>query len=349
MPFRSAADSCFPPLAPRPSDEGTLFQVVAPAARDVRLLLVDEEESRRTLDAERRGHVWTTFAPGVGPGQRYAWLVDGSDAPLLDPCAVTVRGAATFGQRSGPLWSTVVEPPEPIEWQRPRHALAEGLIYELHVRGFTNGGTFEDVATCADHLRSLRVTAVELLPVHEFDECEVATPGLVNFWGYSPIAWNAPMSRYAIADPVREFRAMVRALHAAGIEVILDVVYNHTGEQGADGPVWHYKQLAADAYLRKPDGALLDLTGCGNTVHCAHPAMRRMIVDSLRWWHHGLGVDGFRFDLATIFTRDGAGALDPRAPPDPGNRGGPVAGRRAPHRRALGCGRRPSGARLARQ
>jgi len=309
----SAARSCFPPLAPLPSTEGTLFQVLAEGSQRVRLLLVDAQGVERSLDTQQRGSVREVFVAGVGAGQRYAWLTDDDPTPLLDPSAVTVTGDAKFGQRAGRLWSVVSNPPGAIDWQRPRSALADGLVYEMHVRGFTAGGTYADVAARIDHLQALGVTAVELLPVHEFDECEVTTPGLVNFWGYSPIAWNAPMSRYARSDPIGEFRAMVRALHAAGIQVLIDVVYNHTGEQGADSALWHFKRLNPNAYLRDADGELLNLTGCGNTVHAAHPWMRRMIVDSLRWWHHGLGVDGFRFDLATIFTRDERGSLDPNA------------------------------------
>jgi len=300
MTLRAAAQSCFPPLAPFPMSEGTLFRVVARGPQRLHLIL--EDETPRVLPVEtRRGDVWEIFVPGVGPGQRFAWAVD-PDRPLLDPNAVAVDGPRRFGQ-SGSRRSLVVAPPEPVEWKRPRHALADSLIYEMHVRGFTGGGTYTDVVERVDHLRSLGVTAVELLPVHEFDECEIGKPGLVNFWGYSPIAWNAPMRRYAHNDPIAEFRAMVHALHAADIEVIVDVVYNHTGEQGAGGPVWHFKHLdPAHAYLRDESGALVDKTGCGNTVRCAEASMRRMIVDSLRWWVHGLGVDGFRFDLSTILT-----------------------------------------------
>ena len=293
---RAAAQSCFPPFAPLPTGEGTLFQVVARGPERVYLLL-----GERVLPAERRGDLWELFVPGVGPGQRYAWAVD-PDHPLLDPCAVAVDGPARFGE-PGMRRSMVVAPPEPIAWQRPRHRLADSVIYELHVRGFTDGGTYTDVAARIDHMLSLGVTAVELLPVHEFNECELATPGLVNFWGYSPIAWNAPMRRYARDNPIEEFRAMVRALHAAGIEVILDVVYNHTGEQAEGHALWHFMDLdPKHAYLRDDDGALIDRTGCGNTVNCGDAWMQRMIVDSLRWWVHGLGVDGFRFDLSTIFT-----------------------------------------------
>ncbi|MHC4409893.1 MAG: alpha-amylase family glycosyl hydrolase, partial [Planctomycetota bacterium] len=216
------------------------------------------------------------------PGDHYAFAVDPSQ-PLLDPSAVAV-------DRTHRLPAIVTAPPEPVAWQRPGHARTDSIIYEMHVRG-------ERV----DHLVQLGVTAVELLPVHEFDETENGG----NYWGYSPLAWFAPNRRYAAGDPIEEFRAMVRTLHAAGIEVLLDVVFNHTGEQGADGPVWHFKALEGrHAYDE------IDRTGCGNTINCRDPWMQRMILDGLRWWHVGLGVDGFRFDLATVLSPELVHAIE---------------------------------------
>jgi glycogen operon protein len=242
--------------------------------------------------ARRHGDVWEVFVPGVGPGARYAWAVD-PDHPLIDPCALEV-------DRSHRL-PCVVADPEPVAWARPRHHRADSILYEMHVRGFTqhrssgveHPGTYLGIAERVDYLVELGITAVELLPAHEFDETENGG----NYWGYSPLAWFAPNRRYAIADPIAEFRSMVRALHARGIEIYLDVVFNHTGEQGKEGPVWHFKALEKNhAYEKK------DRTGCGNTVDCTDPRMQRMILDCLAWWHHGLGVDGFRFDLATVLS-----------------------------------------------
>jgi len=242
---------------------------------------------------QRDGDVWETTVAGAGPGTRYAYAVD-PERPLIDPCAVRV-------ERGERLPCVVTAPPEPVAWRRPGHATVDSILYEMHVRGFTRHpssgvrapGTFSGVVERAGHLVDLGVTTVELMPVHEFDERE----GRGNYWGYSPIAWFAPNRRYAENDPVAEFRAMVRALHELGIEVILDVVFNHTAEQGADGPVLHWKELEKNhAYEAR------DRSGCGNSIDTRDPWMRRTIVDCLRWWHNGLGADGFRFDLATILS-----------------------------------------------
>jgi len=279
---------CFPPFAPHVADGGTTFRVVARDAGCVFLLL--ESGTRR---AERKGDVWEVTVPGAGPGDRYAWAVDPA-RPLVDPSAVAV-------DRAEHLPCIVVAPPEPIAWQRPGHAPTDSILYEMHVRGFTRHpsaavrapGTYAGVAERVDHLVALGVTTVELLPVHEFDETE----GIGNYWGYSPIAWFAPNRRYAAGDPIAEFRSMVRTLHAHGIEVVLDVVFNHTAEQGEKGPVLHFKALESKHVYEARDRS-----GCGNSINCHDPWIRRMVVDCLRWWHRGLGVDGFRFDLATILS-----------------------------------------------
>jgi len=318
-----------PAMAPRVTDRGTLFQVWSSAAERVFLHLYDagdDAEPRRTLEAGRRpGNRFEVFVPGAGHGQLYAWAVDPSQ-PLVDPWALAVAGPARFGDRRGAVRkSVVIDVAPPRDWERPRTPWPDSIVYEVHVRGFTrhpsanveHPGTYRGLAEKAEYLRDLGVTAVELLPVHEFDETEVdRAPDLYNFWGYSPVAWLAPMRRYAAAaaepdGPVREFREMVLALHRAGIEVILDVVFNHTAELDATGPTWHFRALDDAAYyLRQPrTGDYADLTGCGNTVRAQHEAVRTLVRDALRWWVHGMGVDGFRFDLAAILCRDVDGKL----------------------------------------
>ncbi|MEM8883888.1 MAG: alpha-amylase family glycosyl hydrolase [Planctomycetota bacterium] len=275
-------DTNRPPRAPRVTPEGTTFFVTARDAPRVFLLLDD-----RVLPFED-GEL---FVPDVRPGQHYAFAVDPA-LPLVDPHALLL-------DRSHRHPSVVAPPVEPIAWQRPGHELADAVIYELHVRGFTmradvaHPGTYGALGERARYLRDLGVTTVELLPVHEFDETE----NHGNYWGYSSWTWFAPNRRYAITDPIAEFRAMVQALHAHDIEVVLDVVYNHTAEQDAAGPVLHLKALDF-THAYEP----ADRTGCGNTVNLADPVMMRMVLDSLRWWHHGMGVDGFRFDLATVLS-----------------------------------------------
>ncbi|MHC4161572.1 MAG: glycogen debranching protein [Planctomycetota bacterium] len=320
----------FPPLAPLPTKDGTRFRVFSRAPRLNLQLYANAAEARpnRTvpLDVEthRREGMWEIVVPDVGAGQLYTWARE-RHVPLLDPYALAVSGPERFGQPADvPAKSVVVAPPPEVEWHRPRTPWSRTVVYELHVRGFTrhksaavaDAGTYRALAGKAEYLRDLGVTAVELLPVHEFDETEVKRlPDLCNFWGYSPVAWLAPHRRYAAAagaldGPLHEFREMVLALHRAGIEVIVDVVFNHTAELGAAGPTLHLRGLDDEMYyLRDDTGDYADLSGCGNAVRAQHPTVRTLIRDALRWWVHGLGVDGFRFDLATILARDENGEL----------------------------------------
>ena len=322
----------FPPLAPLPSAAGTHFRVLCRDTDTLHLLLYDRLEDRRpartvTLEARahRQGEIWEVFVPGAGEGQLYAWAKD-PERPLLDPYSLLTAGPAPGdlpplrqANRGARFKSVVVGPPS-VAWERPLADRSASIVYELHVRGFTrggSGGTYRDLAAKAEYLRDLGVTAVELLPVHQFDADEVRrAPGLVNFWGYSPIAWLAPHRQYAAGDPVAEFREMVRAFHATGIQVILDVVFNHTGELDSEGPAFSWRGLADEVYYLRElrTGEYANLTGCGNTVRAQHPAVRAMIRHALRWWVHGMGVDGFRFDLASILARDVNGSVTTKPP-----------------------------------
>ncbi|MFB9907931.1 glycogen debranching protein GlgX [Allokutzneria oryzae] len=204
----------------------------------------------------------------------------------------------------------------------------ETVVYEVHVKGFTKlhpevpehqRGTYLGMAHPAviEHLQRLGVTAVELLPVHSFvDEPALTAQGRHNYWGYSTLGFLAPHAAYA-SEPgreVEEFRTMVAALHAAGIEVLLDVVFNHTCEGGLGGPTLSFRGLDAPAYyLHSANGGGFDLTGCGNTLDAGSPTVVRLITDSLRYWAGELGVDGFRFDLASVLGRPGGGGFDRNA------------------------------------
>ena len=212
---------------------------------------------------------------------------------------------------------------------RPEHRIEQSVVYECHVRGMSrspsssvsnsaHSGTFLGLTECIPHLKSLGVTAIELLPVFDFDENERTFPGedtlktLVNYWGYSTLQFFSPKQNYAsdTENPVREFKSMVDKFHEAGLEIWLDVVFNHTAEFGTDGPADHFKSLAPDQwYLLEKDGSFSNFSGCGNTLNCAHPTTRRMIRDCLIYWSHEMGVDGFRFDLATILNRDASGKI----------------------------------------
>ena len=261
---------------------------------------------------------------------------------LLDPYAKALSGQFRWADehREGPHAASDNAPwmvrgllrESPVfDWgddRPPRTAMADSVIYEAHVKGLTRRhpdvpealrGTYAGIATPAiiDHLRRLGVTALSLLPVHyAIDEYALARRGLSNYWGYNTLGFFAPDPRLAAGEPEQEFREMVRALHAAGIEVILDVVYNHTAEGGEDGPLLSWRGIDNPAYYRldRSDPRRYENdTGCGNTVNVAHPRVLQMVLDSLRHWVEHYHVDGFRFDLAVVLGRNDRG-FDPAAP-----------------------------------
>jgi isoamylase len=299
----------------------------------------------------RTYHYWHAFVPGARAGQLYGYRVRGPAKPdwglrfdpdkvLLDPYArgVVIPAGYTPDTAKGPGDNTatamkgVVVDASDYDWEDdgpPRHPSARTVIYEMHVKGFTahpnSGikghirGTYAGLAEKIPYLKDLGVTAVELLPVHAFDPL-ACPPGLVNYWGYQPIGYFAPHPLYSSRrdplGPVTEFRDMVKALHRAGIEVILDVVFNHTAEGNHTGPTLSFKGIDNPTYyLREAGGGrYADFSGCGNTLNANHPVVRRMIVDSLRYWVTEMHVDGFRFDLASILSRDSHGQPLPNPP-----------------------------------
>ena len=262
---------------------------------------------------------------------------------LIDPYARGLAGLEGWRKgydagrhgRLGIVRSKVLD--EEFDWglEHPLNIpLADSVIYEVHVRGFTahassrvaHPGTFEGLVEKIPYLRELGVTAVELLPVTEFEECDhpfkdPETGGrLCNFWGYQPLSFFAPKASYSAADTtegaVRSFKAMVKALHEAGIEVILDMVFNHTGEGGDAGPTCGFRGLDNETYylLDPRSGRYLDFSGCGNTFRCNHPVARSLILTALRYWVTEMHVDGFRFDLASILGRSRDGSVHPDPP-----------------------------------
>ena len=335
------------PLGSRPLAGGTSFSVYSRSARQVELLLfdhVDDAQPARVLDLEppkhRTWHYWHAFVRGVRPGQLYAYRAHGDFDParglrfdagklLLDPYARAVavpadwqRAAAHLpGRNDAKACKSVVCNDHDYDWQGDmplRRPFAQTVIYELHVRGFTRHpssgvpearrGSFAGLVDKIPYLRDLGVTAVELMPVFQFDPAD-APAGRVNYWGYAPISFFAPHAGYASqAGPLAvrdEFRDMVKAFHRAGIEVILDVVFNHTAEGNENGPTYGLRGLDnATYYLLDGAGGYSNYSGCGNTLNANHTVVRRLILDSLRYWVQVMHVDGFRFDLASILSRD---------------------------------------------
>jgi glycogen operon protein len=298
----------------------------------------------------RTGDHWHILVSGLPPTFRYGWRVEGPKGPthrfdpsliLLDPSSTAISGGAVWGTEPDANGNGPGRPRgtrrrslffrRPFDWQEdtpPLTPLEDSIIYELHVRGFTchpssgvtHPGTFAGLIEKIPYLKQLGVTAVELLPIHEFDECDCpfANPWtgepLRNFWGYQSIAFGAPKAAYAASGPdngqVNEFRDMVRAFHAAGLEVILDVVFNHTGEGNDEGRTYSFRGIDNELYyMVAPDGTYLNYSGCGNTVNCNHPVVRQMLLTCLHFWVADMHVDGLRFDLASVFGRDSQGNI----------------------------------------
>jgi glycogen operon protein len=354
----AAVDGTSAPLGATVSADGVNFSVFSKDATLLELLLfdaADAAEPSRTIPldpkAHRSYHYWHAFVPGLRPGQLYAYRAYGPFAPergllfdsdklLLDPYAFGVavpdrydRDAARVpGSNAAVAMKSVVVDPGQYDWEGDaplRTPFVETVIYELHVRGFTQHqnsgvspatrGTYIGLIEKIPYLKELGVTAVELLPIFQFDPFD-APPGRVNYWGYQPVSFFAPHHAYSSrTDPcgvIDECRDMIKALHCAGIEVIVDVVFNHTSEGGRDGPTFCYRGLANDFYylLQDDKSRYADYTGCGNTLNANHPIVRRLIQDSLRYWVTQMHVDGFRFDLASIMSRDEMGRPVPNPP-----------------------------------
>jgi glycogen operon protein len=324
-----------------PDADGTAFAVFSRGdAVDLCLVADDGTETRVPL-TDRWHDVWHGYLPGVRPGQRYGFRVLGPWDPthghrfdpralLVDPYARAVDGDHRDGDPSAGPWSVVVD--DRFDWgddRCPEVPWSDTVVYETHVRGFTRAhpdipehlrGTYAGLAhpAAVGHLVDLGVTTVELLPVQHFvTEPALQRRGLVNYWGYNTLGFFAPHAGYSSGgsrgEQVGEFKSMVRALHEAGIEVVLDVVYNHTAEGGADGPTLSWRGLDNEEYYRlRHDGSYDDVTGCGNSMDLRHPHCLALVTDSLRYWVREMHVDGFRFDLAPTLAR-GAAGFDPAA------------------------------------
>ena len=341
------------PLGATLRDGGANFSLYSRNASRVELLFFDREDDAkpaRIIPIEpatgRTYHYWHAFVPGVRAGQIYAYRVRGPFEPylgfrfdsskvLLDPYARSVVVPANYsrdaasqkGDNAASAMKGVVVDLGGYDWEgdTPLHRPStRTIIYEMHVRGFTRHpssglpdnirGTYRGLIEKIPYLQQLGVTAVELLPVFQFDAQDCA-PGRTNYWGYAPVAFFAPhraySSRLDALGPVDEFRDMVKALHRAGIEVILDVVFNHTAEGDEEGPTLSFRGIDNLSYylLEADRSRYSNYSGTGNTLYANHPVVRRMIIHSLRYWVEEMHVDGFRFDLASILARDAKGSV----------------------------------------
>lgn len=346
------------PLGSAWDGKGTNFALYSENATGVELCLFDRDDKETRLSlTEVSNFVWHGYVPGVGPGQRYGYRVDGPYAPneghrfnrnklLIDPYAKAIDSEVGNGpELFGYSWdapeadlsfsdlddahlvpkSVVID--ESFDWgddkllRTPWH---ETVIYETHVKGFTKlhpdipeelRGTYAGMAHSAaiEHLQRLGITAVELMPIHHFlsQPGHLVDKGLKNYWGYDSINYLAPYSGYSssgtLGEQVNEFKEMVKALHRAGIEVILDVVYNHTGEGNHNGPTITLRGIDNSVYYRLVEDNpryYMDYTGCGNSLNVRHSQVLKLIMDSLRYWVTEMHIDGFRFDLASALARE---------------------------------------------
>jgi glycogen operon protein len=346
------------PLGATRVEGGANFSVFSRNASAIELLLFERDGDPRPshvipLDPviSRSYHYWHTFVPEIQPGQLYGYRARGQFDPangarfdaskvLLDPYGRGVvvprnysREAARHpGDNCATAMKSVVVDPSNYDWQGDtplKRPSSRTIIYEMHVRGFTRHpssglkenlrGTYAGLIEKIPYLKQLGITAVELLPVFQFDPQDYPL-GKVNYWGYAPVSFFAPHQAYSSRQdplgPIEEFRDMVKALHREGLEVILDVVFNHTAEGDHTGPTISLRGLDNSIYylLEADQSRYANFSGTGNTLNANHPIVRRLIVDSLRYWVETMHVDGFRFDLASILARDPSGQVMPNPP-----------------------------------
>ena len=322
--------------------KGTI-RVYSSTAESVEFLILNPEDSSdvvKRITLKREGDIWSATSASIAVGVHYALRATGPDGPrngfnntvnLIDPYAIGVKR-----ESAREFHNVIID--RSFDWQgvaKPNTPLSESIIYEAHARGLTRGnlelhddirGTYAALAheSTIEHLKRIGVTAVELLPIQMFiSEPRLMNMGLINYWGYNTINFFTPHHRYASPAAieqgpdaiVREFKTAVRELHRAGIEVILDVVYNHTAEGGSRGLTYSFRGLDNSAYYRQDDqGNYHDTTGCGNSLDFSNPKVVELTIDSLRYWTEEMQIDGFRFDLATTLARDASNQYDPNHP-----------------------------------
>lgn len=341
------------PFGATSTEKGTNFAIYIKNAEKVVLCFFNENEHEHPIreielnpEVNKTGNVWHVLVTNAPPFVSYGYRVNLKDQPdnpylLLDPYAKIVASEPTWGGPPNhqdapyrPLGKVISQDRFDWEGDRPLKLPMKDLtIYEMHVRGFTqhssstvqHPGTYLGIIEKIPYLRYLGVNAIELMPIHEFNEKEAVqlNPStkqrLYNYFGYSTVNFFAPMNRYASRSEqdqaILEFKTMVKELHKNGIEVILDVVFNHTFEGNEKGPTLSFRGLDKSAYyMINAEGAYLNFSGCGNTLNCNHPVTLELILEALRYWVTEMHVDGFRFDLASILTRSDNGTPLGNAP-----------------------------------
>lgn len=323
--------------------EGYNFSLFSTSATAVSLCLFRPDEKLPFLEipldeeVNKTGDVWHIFVYDLPPEYHYGYRIDGPYDPIrghyfdnrmivLDPYAKEVASSSKWGtpmpRDTSRIHRGIIDPLKPFDWGKDKHPklpLQELVIYEMHVRAFTqdpssnteNRGLFTGIVEKIPYLKSLGVNALELMPIYEFNESinkyhnPLTSEPLYNFWGYSTVNFFSLMTRYGNAN---DFKTLVKELHANDIEVILDVVYNHTAEGNEEGPILSFKGIENSVYyMLTPNGEYYNFSGCGNTVNCNHLVVRDFIRESLRYWVTEMHIDGFRFDLASIMVRSDEG------------------------------------------
>ena len=341
------------PLGATVQEFGVNFCLYSKDCEFLELLLFENAEASEPSkvlqfnpQTNRTSFYWHLFVPGLKAGQIYGYRAYGPFQPkaghrfdgtkiLLDPYGKGIVGTSVYdrvaairpGDNCSRALKNIVVDTSTYDWEDDEHPnlpYSSSVIYELHVAGFTKNpnsgvtsykrGTYAGLVEKVPYLKSLGITAVELMPVQQFDEQD-APYDLPNYWGYSPIAFFSPHAQYSSRKdplgPLDEFRDMVKAFHKEGIEVILDVVFNHTAEGNHNGPTLSFKGLANSSYyiLEEDSSKYANYSGCGNTLNSNNSIVRRLIVDCLRYWVAEMHVDGFRFDLASVLTRGEKGQV----------------------------------------
>lgn len=330
--------------------DGINFSIFSKNATAVSLVILSPKDNQLLAEfpldpkINKTGHVWHALIKGIDPGIGYGYKLDkknnqrpdlhrfNKDLILLDPYAKAISGGEQWrSEKSKSKFSLIIDDEFDWEFEQPLNIpLSQTIIYEMHVRGFTRHdssdvkykGTFAGLTEKIPYLKELGITAVELLPINEFEESEYTEfhnphsgEHLVNYWGYNSYGFFAPKASYAWhnkrGEQVKEFKTMVKQMHKAGIEVILDVVFNHTAEGDERGPIFNFRGIDNTVYyiLDPHTGAYHNYSGCGNTVNCNNPVVRDLILDCLRYWVTEMHIDGFRFDLASILGRDQDGSV----------------------------------------